>query len=417
MFSRRRTNSTSSAAGERNQGQAFSHSPATAAVPGHNNNDRMAIPDNMTAGKNGDKGSADGKRKSFMGIHFGGHKDKEKTGKEKGDQGPPAAMQYRQSMDQQRRPPGGGGAGRDSFSMGRASMSGPPRPQYSSSQGQRPASPARAGSGSGAGRIVSQPNPSSYDNQRRPTGDDGNGGNGMNRTFQMQEQARGRASGGFTSPPPSGLMLSTNQAPGGSFHSSSPGKGSFTLSRPGSVGSAIQQPDNGRGTVVGDPENGPQQHGGGKEFPRSQSQSQHLQGQLAAPGVNGTGTGPQQGGSFAVSGRPLTTGSGERYNNDPVAAPLQTGQAARPFGNLPSKTGIPSQQSAQTGGTTTTSSSSGNAVRAPGSPRQGNGNAALANVLRSYTDLNASQAGKLYASSPPELEMIFARQTNGAQPK
>ncbi|KAJ9119725.1 hypothetical protein QFC22_003435 [Naganishia vaughanmartiniae] len=343
-----------------------------------------------------------------------GHKDKEKAGKEKNDQSAAAAavhQRQRQSMDQQRRPPPPGG--RESFSMGRASISGPQRPSYIN-QGQQPGSPGRAGS-----RVVSQPNPSSNDSQRNQMRmgqvvDRDNKGEMERPPPFMQEQGRERA-GSFTSPPPSGLLLSTNQAKAGSFHSSSPGKGSFSLSRPGSVGSGTQQQSstNTRALNTQAPasdmvdndrmmheENDTPYDGGRREFERFQSPSQ-------SQGQPGPGSHQPQGGSFAVSGRPPTT-SGEQYNNNVPEAPLQIGQSARPVGNALS------QQSHQSG-TTPTLSGSGNAKAPIGSPR--NGNSALANVLKSYIDLNASQAGKLYASSPPELEMIFARQTNGAQPK
>lgn len=109
-------------------------------------------------------------------------------------------------------------------------------------------------------------------------------------------------------------------------------------------------------------------------------------------------------GSFAVAGRSPSS----QEQSTPTSASLQAGQANRPANaNAISLSQQLSQQSLPSAETT------------PGrtSVSSRNGNPALAQVLQSYIDLNTAQGSKLYASSPPELEMIFARQTNGAQPK
>ena len=104
------------------------------------------------------------------------------------------------------------------------------------------------------------------------------------------------------------------------------------------------------------------------------------------------------GGSFAVA-----RGSPASHDTSLPVAP----QSAQPFQQT-----LPARHASPPPTTTTMDSRS---PRTSSSSRSGN--RALTHVLQSYIDLNTVQANKLYASSPPELEMIFARQTNGSPPK
>lgn len=265
------------------------------------------------------------KRKSFMGIHFGGHKDKDRSEKESSRQG-------RQSMDQSRPA---------SLAQGRNSMSDVARPPF-------------VPQGSNLGnRVVSSPSFPSP-GAGRQQGYDGDAG----RPDYLQERTR------------SVSMTSAPQPSNGGTGQSPLGGPRYPQGSPNS-----QQPFPNSSSTA-NMQNHRQQSGGA---PQGKQQRDSVQ-----PGT------------FAVAGR-----SQERLN--PQAAPLQAGQAARPTtGNTLS--GSQSQQSL----------SGAHGGRAVSGPR---GNTALAQVLQSYLELNSAQASKLYASSPPELEMIFARQTNGAQPK
>jgi hypothetical protein len=329
MFSRQRTSSVSSNGPDR-----LPQSRSGQLQPG----DRATHDMSSVKSNNGNGAEKpEPKRKSFMGIHFGGHKDKDRSEKESSRLG-------RQSMDQTRPA---------SLAQGRNSMSDVTRPPFA---------PQSSNLGN---RVVSQPSFPSP-GAGRPQGYDGDAG----RPDYPQERTRSISMGA-----PHAANGGAVQFPGGNLgHSQtgSPQSQQFQHS---------QQPVPTAGNTPANMQNLRQPSGG---IPLVKQQRENV-----------------QTGSFAVAGR-----SQERLN--PPGAPLQAGQAGRPInGNNTSGQQLQSQQSLS------------NANTAPGraiiTPRSGN--PALAQVLQSYIDLNTAQASKLYASSPPELEMIFARQTNGAQPK
>lgn len=267
------------------------------------------------------------RRKSFMGIHFGGHRDKDKAGK---DAAP--SRQGRQSMDQHRTA---------SFTRDpvRNSMSDGARPARFQSHERTNASPP-AGH-----RVVSHPSFASpgANDAARPA---------------YQERERAISLTAMPSPPAAPFQgpAGRNSSRAGSLGSPREDPAQLPPHRPSSGASSDQQ------GIRGIPES------------ISQRDNMHV-------------------GSFAVSRRSPSS------HDTSLPAPPQT---AKSFQQT-----RPSQQSP-----TTIDSRS---PRTSSSSRSGN--PALTQVLQSYIDLNTVQANKLYASSPPELEMIFARQTNGSPPK
>lgn len=260
-----------------------------------------------------------------MGIHFGGHKDKEKLGKEA------VARQGRQSMDQQRTASFTQSPVRNSMSDGAR----PARFQANSNQGNA------ASSSLTGNRVVSQPSfPSPV--AGRPGGND---------VARPDYQERERAVSLTTAPSPS--INASFQGPMG--RSNSP------------------RAESGSG----------QREGRGMSESTSQRENMQV-------------------GTFAVARR--SSPSIETNPPNPNLQPSHPSQSTQKTHQQPSQPAQYSPTGAEPRSTRTSSSSR-------------SGNPALAQVLQSYIDLNTIQANKLYASSPPELEMIFARQTNGAQPK
>lgn len=319
MFSRQRTSSVSSGADRAAHGRPPLLQPE----------DRPTDMASNTSGIGNEP-----RRKSFMGIHFGGHKDKEKD-----KMGKEGSRVGRQSMDQQRQA---------SFTSSpvRNSMSDVARPRFPSNQGSN-------GSPLAGNRIVSQPSYPSF-GAGRPGNDE-----------RPEYQERERSVSLTAASPPVPLGNTAFQGPVG--RTTSPRTESTNNGQP-AMGLQRLQPHRPSSDTFGREE---------RSIPERE----------------------MQGGSFAVASRSSSS-------LDP--GPPSTTQPQQPAATRSTSQQFPQPHQSPTGSQPRPRTAS-SASRT--------GNPALTQVLQSYIDLNTIQANKLYASSPPELEMIFARQTNGAQPK
>jgi hypothetical protein len=268
-----------------------------------------------------------------MGIHFGGHKDKEKD-----KMGKEGLKTGRQSMDQQR-------TASFTSSPVRNSMSDVARPRFQPNQGSN-------GSPLAGNRIVSQPSYSSS-NAGRP-------GNDARPEYQERER-----SVSLTAVSPSASLGNTAfQGPAGRT----------TSPRMEAIG-------NGQ-SAMGLQRLQPHRPSSGTAEREERAISER----------------EIHGGSFAVAGRSASSLDSGPATSQPQQ-PITTRSTSQQF-LQPQQSPTGSQPRPRTA-----------------SSASRTGNPALTQVLQSYIDLNTIQANKLYASSPPELEMIFARQTNGSQPK